>query len=259
MGLIKENGLINSIWSYFNKILYLNSSSIITISEGMSQTISKYCPHGKQIHVIHNWVDTNFIFPIEKENNWFAKKYNQVSKITVLYSGNLGASHDFMTLLESALILKGNTEIFFIIIGEGAQKKKIDDFIKSNYLSNVLTLPLQDAKVLPYSLSTTDIGVVTLDEKVGLYSVPSKTYYMMAAGSVILGFGSNESELARLIRKYDMGANFSSSQAPLVSEFLLDMTANKRLLQKYKDNSRKASLEFSNKNATEYYSIINKN
>ena len=72
-------------------------------------------------------------------------------------------------------------------------------------LKNVLLLPYQKKEILPFSLGAADIGIVTLSEGAENISVPSKTYYTLAAGSAIIALASLESELALLIEKYNCG------------------------------------------------------
>ena len=48
-------------------------------------------------------------------------------------------------------------------------------------------LPFQPAEALPYSMTSGDIAVVTLGKGTEGISMPSKCYYMMAAGCAILG------------------------------------------------------------------------
>jgi glycosyltransferase involved in cell wall biosynthesis len=256
LGLIKRNGFIDKIWTWFNKKLYKNASSIITISGGMASTIQYYCTQETRIHVVSNWVDSNFISPMPKTENWFAQKYNQVDKLTVLYSGNLGATHDFDTLLEAIKILRPEKNIYFIIIGEGFKKQFIEEYQQKHELSNLLILPLQSKESLPYTLTCADIGVITLDDNASTVSVPSKTYYMMAAGSAIMALGAADSELSELIRKYTIGRNFSKGQFGDIVSYILEMKDNNDNLNMYRNNSRNASKLFSPDNAKMYYELI---
>jgi glycosyltransferase involved in cell wall biosynthesis len=254
--LIRKNGFVDRIFKSLNKSLYANATSIITISDIMAQAARRYCSESKKIHVIPNWVDNEFIKPIPKKNNRFAIKYQQNTKLTVLYSGNLGSTHDFDTLLEAIRELRSRTDISFVIIGEGIKRKLIESYKIKYKLDNLLMLPLQSKDELPFTLACADIGVITLDQDASHVSVPSKTYYMMAAGSAILALGSDDSELSDLVRKFNIGKNFTKGKVKELVEFILELNANKDELLKYKTNSRNASELFTPKNAEEYYKII---
>ena len=101
------------------------------------------------------------------------------------------------------------TKIIFIIIGDGAKKSIVNSFQKKYNLQNLLNLPFQDISMLPHSLTASDISIVldsmSSKQSISTASIPSKVYYLMAAGSVIYAEADNESELNRLINKYDLG------------------------------------------------------
>ena len=47
-----------------------------------------------------------------------------------MYSGNQGRGHDFLTVLETASILKDNKDIIFVFIGNGYQNKFLNYEVK---------------------------------------------------------------------------------------------------------------------------------
>jgi glycosyltransferase involved in cell wall biosynthesis len=257
LGIIKRYKLIDRIWTRLNKKLYKHASSIITISDGMANTIRYYCKAEKQINTVPNWVDSNFIQPVEKSKNWFAIENGQIDKFTVLYSGNLGTTHDFDTLLEVIKKLKPYSDISFIIIGDGFKKQYIEEYKQKNELDNLILLPLQPKEFLPFTLACADIGVITLSDEASNVSVPSKTYYMMAAGSAILALGAENSELGELIRNYKIGMNYSKGQVLGIVSYILELKNNNHAIKEFSINSRNTAKLFSPVNAERYYEIIN--
>jgi glycosyltransferase involved in cell wall biosynthesis len=173
-----------------------------------------------------------------------------------MYSGNLGITHDIESIVYAAEKLKNNLAIKFVIIGGGAKKEKIKQMVMDLSLTNVLLLPYQDKEVLPFTLSCADIGVVTLDKGAENISVPSKIYYLLAAGSVILALSSKKSELGLLIDKYNCGKVIDDASVESITEFILHLHNNKSDLEKYKIESRKASHDFTVENAKLYYEYI---
>ena len=59
-------------------------------------------------------------------------------------------------------------------------------FKRKNNLSNVTFLPYQESKILPYSFSSADFGIVSLGTGAEGLSVPSKTFYFLASGVTLL-------------------------------------------------------------------------
>jgi len=202
---LRANSMIVRIWSAFNRIMLVNADRIFTISECMAETLTQYLDSKeKQIPplvVVPTWVDSKVLRPIPKEQNWFAMEQGQVDKLTVLYSGNLGLSHDLEVIISAAQVLSNRPEVNFMIIGQGPRWDNLRERVKLLNIHNVLLLPFQSEEVLPYSLAIGDVAVVTLDKGLEGLSMPSKTYYAMAAGSAIAGICTAQSDLERIISK----------------------------------------------------------
>ena len=253
-GVIKKNSVVNTIWSGLNKGCFNRATSIFTLGKPLAIAISNYTE--KKPVIIHNWVNTDFVKPIPREGNPFVEKHNLSGKFVVMYSGNLGESHDLESILTAAEILQANQKIKFVIIGDGAKKERIYNYVAEKNLSNVLLLPYQENTMLPFSLGCADVGVVTLDEGAGSVSVPSKTYYMLSAGSVILAIAPAESELAAIIRDYDCGKIFQKGKTDEIAGFIETLSQNHELADEYKSRSRTASFHFSPENAKMFVNTI---
>jgi glycosyltransferase involved in cell wall biosynthesis len=254
LGVMKESSFIIKIWRKLNVSCFGKADTLFTLGQHLSSAIKKYTD--KDPVIIPNWTNSDFLKPVARQENPFAVKYKLTDKLVVMYSGNLGMTHDIESIVNTAALLKENTNIHFVIIGEGAKKTKIIKMVEEKKLENVLILPYQDKETLPYSLGCADIGVVTLSQGAENISVPSKTYYMLAAGSAILALSSKESELGILIENYQCGRVFDNADAKDIGEFILGLYENSGELNRYKVNSRTASLNFTPKNAELYYKYI---
>ncbi|MGL4621937.1 MAG: glycosyltransferase family 4 protein, partial [Chroococcidiopsis sp.] len=79
----KKNWLVKC-WRLLNEKVWQNSEKIIVLSSTMREKVLSHSPEmSDKIVVIHNWANPNWIVPIEKENNWFAQKYELVNTFTV--------------------------------------------------------------------------------------------------------------------------------------------------------------------------------
>lgn len=255
--MITKDSLIARIWKNRNRKCFENASSIFTLGKSLSDAIRKYT--SKSPVIIHNWTNTDFIKPLRKEENPFILEHKLQDKMVVMYSGNLGITHNIEAIVSAAEQLKNNSEIRFIIIGDGGKKEKIVSMIAQRQLSNILLLPYQDKIMLPYSLASADISVITLGEGAESVSVPSKTYYTLAAGSAVLAVAAASSELGVLVEKYDCGKIFSGEQVKQIADFISEMQTKKDKLDHYKMNAREASKFFTPENARVYYDVITKN
>lgn len=251
-GYLKKDSFNYSIWAKINKKLFTEAKTTFTISENMSQTISSYSTFVEPI-IIYNWVDTSFIKPIKKSDNWFIDKYALKDKFIIMYSGNLGQTHDLESLVEAANLLRDYAKIQFLIVGEGVKKNLLIKMIEDYQLDNVLILPFQESEVIPFSMSAADIGVVTLGIGAETLSVPSKTYYMLSAGNCILAIAAQKSELGNLIKTYECGSIFNPGNSIEIAKYILQMEKNQSEFNTKCKNSRTASEDFTTKNALKFY------
>lgn len=203
-GYFSPNSSIGKKWRDLNRKAFHHAKRLFTISDGMRDVLTQYAA-AERWEVVYPWVDTSFIKPIPKSENPFVRKYGLQDKIVFSYSGNMGATHDLMPLMYLAKEVKGRSDFFFLFIGDGTERDKLAGFAKDNELTNTLFLPFQDPKTLPYSFTAADIGVVALSGAASQLSIPSKTFYQMAAGNAILCIAEQESEIARLIKNNNCG------------------------------------------------------
>ena len=77
------------------------------------------------------------------DENWFVKKHGLMYKKVIVYSGNMGHTHDLMTLMQTAKELQNIEKSFhFLFIGDGSQKESLQNFKKNHNLINVSFLSL---------------------------------------------------------------------------------------------------------------------
>ena len=254
-GTLKRTNFFVKWWAKKNiSRIYKKAKVVYTLSGSMANALEQYTSREK-IQIIPNWADTSFLKPIaHKDNSWLVEKGLQ-DKFIVMYSGNIGDTHKVEKLVDVANLLKDRKDIQFVIIGAGSKKEVVKARIIELGVENVLLLPFQDKEVIPYSIGAADIGVITLDEKSSAVSVPSKTYSMMAVGSCLMCIASKNSELSDLVNKYNCGKVYSSEDVQGMKNFIDKMASDKELLSQMKENSRKASLNFTPENAKRYVEL----
>jgi len=255
---LKPSSPLYKIWQRWNRKIFSKASGIITLSKSMKEAVQAYIPEKRfeKVTIIPNWYDeTAFSSAIaEPESRTFQNSWE--GKMVVLYSGNFGLTHDLETLVETARIVEKESSLVFILAGEGAKKIKLMELAKKHQLKNLEFLPFQSTPDFSSLLRRADIAVVSLGSGAESISVPSKTYNSMAAGLCLLGISGQDSALSEMIAYYTLGKNVLPGNAQTASEFLLYLTRDKTSLENYKLASRKASENFTSKNADFYSSFI---
>ena len=248
---ISENNPIYTAWEGMNRMIFGKAKNIFTLSESMALQLSEYVPK-ERITVIPNWSGSTKFGPVSREENPFIADNKLERKFVVLYSGNIGYTHNVEVLTEVAEKLKEETDICFLFIGEGRKKEELVKIAKQKNLDNCRFMTWQSPDILPYSLSAADLGVVTLNDTTAQLSVPSKTYNLMAAGVALLSIAPETSALAQLIQDHKNGRNFNAGQTMEIVDFILQCRNNRKELSVMSENSLKASKKYTYSNAELY-------
>ena len=237
---VAPNHWIIKFWEFVNFKVWIRAESLIVLSEPMKQLlVQKNKNLADKIHVIHNWADPQFIIPIAKSENWFAKQYGLTDCFVVLYSGNLGRCHDSKTILECAQLLSNRSDIKFVFIGNGAGSQIIKTAIASGELPNVLQLPYQEKEVLPFSLTACDLSLVSILPNVGDTVAPSKMYGILAAGRPVAVIGPKDNYLQEIIEEGDCGKCFDNGDAQGLADYICWLQSNSNIQENLGKNARK--------------------
>lgn len=245
LDVLKPSSLTAKLWGWFTKLIYNHADRLVVIGEDMRKIVmEKTNPHvWKRIELIHNWADSGEIRPVAKEKNSFLQQYDLQSKIVLQYSGTMGRTHNIEPILEAAIKLKAQEDIVFMFVGGGNKKKLVEQFVKTHELNNVIVLPYQPFDVLPQTLSAATFSFVCLEDEFTGYSVPSKSYGIMASKSPIIGLLREDSEIADTIRQYDCGVLYSENNHQSLSDFLLELLKDKERIQQMGENGYAAFLQ----------------
>lgn len=248
---IRQGHWVYKLWSRWNCKLFDKAKCVFTLSEGMAQQISSYVDRSR-IKVVPLWPASESFAPIKKEDNPFVLKHSLEDKFVILYSGNMGYTHNVDILVEVAEILRDNEYIHFLFIGDGKKKNDMMQIVNEKQLNNCSFLDWQPFDILPYSLASADLGVVALNDETALTSVPSKTFNLLAVGAPLLCIASENSEIARIVSKYKNGLVCSAINPMKIADFILKVANDKELYKKMSLSSLQAVKEYTMKNAYLY-------
>lgn len=228
---VKPNHFLTKFWRIINYHTWKNASNIIALSPAMKERIIQQCPKTKnKISVIHSWADPKLIVPIPKHRNWFAWKHQLVDVFTVIYSGNMGRCHDMETLLETIILLR-DEPIRFVFIGGGAKRRDFMNQVQELSLLNCLFLPYQEKEVLPYSLTSGNLSLVSVSPGMQDLVAPSKVYSALSSGRPIAAVCPKESYLNDLISDAGCGTTFENGDIQGLANFILYLLKDDKAAQ----------------------------
>jgi hypothetical protein len=186
---------------------YAAADQVVVVSEGFRDNlISRGVPAGK-VHTIRNGVDTRRFAPAaDSRTDGSATRATAALRARlgaapgdclVLYAGTHGISQGLPAVADAAAKLAGRP-VRFAFVGDGADKRRLEQRVAELGLDNVTLLPGVPSSEMPVLLAAADICLVPLRD-VPLFStfIPSKMFEYLAAGKPVIG--SVRGEAARLL------------------------------------------------------------
>lgn len=221
-GLIKEKSLLYKYFEMWQQAVYKNSDKMICISDDMKKFIKSKGISEKKINVIYNWGYSNETVDIPWDENLFVKKYNlSHDKFYAIYAGNIGRMQNVELVVRAAEKLESNTNIQFLIIGDGAYKENIEKEVKEKNLSNVKMLPLQDSKLATSIYSAAGVNIIPLVPGGIKTALPSKTGVCLACGRPVVFCFDKQSAFDKICEKYKSGCCVSSTNENELAKAIL--------------------------------------
>jgi colanic acid biosynthesis glycosyl transferase WcaI len=183
------NSLEHGILVFFDQV--------ITISYRMSGRLCEKGVPTERVSVVRNWVDLDEIHPLARPSLYREKLNYTQDDFVVLYSGSIGAKQGLDVLLDAARRLADQTEIKFVIAGEGPAKNKLMN--SASYLGNVRFLSFQPYEQLNEFLNLADLHVLTQMTGTADLVLPSKLGGMLGSGKRVLITTDSDTELADFV------------------------------------------------------------
>jgi colanic acid biosynthesis glycosyl transferase WcaI len=226
-----KNKILEKILLYFEIRFYRFAAHIQVATSNQLNYLTHLGISENKITLIPDWVDSSSITPKQKLNN-FRKKNLLMNKFLLVYSGNMGYSSDLKTVIESAKFLEMNTDIHFLLAGDGALKDALIDLTKNLNLKNVTFLPFQDRDNFIEVLAASDMSLITLNKNFTTVSSQGKMYSIMSAGRPILAIMNKEAWGADLILDEKIGGCVDPGEPKkLASEILFWYEKNEELIE----------------------------
>lgn len=230
MGAIKNKRLQEWLFS-LERFVYSKAAAVTTITSGMALKITEKGTPAAKVRIVPNFADPDALPPGDKINP-FSIRHGLAYKFVVSYAGNIGPAQDLGLLLNAAKCLADRSDIQFLIMGDGTDRRYIRSRIEQEGLSNVTMLDYQPFAVIPDVYATTDLGLVPQAGSISESAIPSKVYRIMAAGRPILTYTTPGSDLDRLITGHGCGLSVEAGNVEKLVEAILDAASAPRKLKR---------------------------
>lgn len=192
LGLLSKRGKKAPIYYYFRnkeKKLYEISDYIGCMSKANVDYVLNNNPEISTdiVGVCPNSIEITDIKQKKDQKNVILEKYNiPVNKKIFIYGGNLGKPQGIPHLIECLKEQLKNSEVFYLIIGDGTEYNKLEEFFLKFKPVNMYLMHSISKNDFDELLTVCDIGMVFLDHRFTIPNFPSRALSYMQAGLPIL-------------------------------------------------------------------------
>ncbi len=256
VGLVKKDSWIVSLAETIENLAYRKAAKISVIAEDFLTKLVEQGVNKNRIVCIPNWVDLNFIRPLDK-NNSFREEHNLQGKFVVVYSGNIALTQGLETVVKAAASLKEKSEISFVILGEEKARQQLQECCDNYQADNVTLLPLVPREKLPEMLSAADVGLVIQKKTVTAFNLPSKIPVILASGRPIIASVPDTGTAMRVVKESGGGIVVTPEDSQALAQAIVELYENPDKLQELGQQGRKYAEEnFGSKNALNSYEAL---
>ena len=230
------------ILGFFSKMVqwfYRRSDKILISSKGFANSICEKGDFAEKIIYFPNWVDkaltakSDIVTP-DVPNGFVA-----------MFTGNIGASQDFGTVLSAAERLKEHKDIHFVIVGNGRAREWVEQQIIERGLNETVhcvgSYPLE---AMPATFAKADVLFAALkDEPIFALTVPAKIQAYMSSGKPIISMINGEA--MELVREVACGMAVAAEDSKAFADAVLQMS---QLSQSEREQMGNRGREFASNN-----------
>ena len=154
------------------------------------------------LEVLFNW--TNVATRLMARPN-LRTRLGLEGKIIFVYGGNLGVAQDIDNVLRLASNMAEETDVVFLLLGEGSESDRIRLGIERRGMTNIVMHPAVPTEEYLDILAECDVGLITLRRDLKTQNFPGKMLSYMELHKPMLASINPGNDLSAIIRSHDAG------------------------------------------------------
>jgi len=237
VGMGKGNSMLHRSLAKIAGFLYRRADRIVVVTPAFEEHLVKHwrVPRAK-ISVVENGVETGLFTPQPATDE--RRELRAEGKFVVSYIGTMGMAHGLETVIAAALQLRdSNPRIVFLLLGEGAEKRRIIALAREHNLHNLRFVDQQPRERIPAYICASDACLVLL-KKTDLFKtvIPTKMLeFMSCARPVILGV---EGQAREILEEARAGVAIEPENAEALANAVCYLASNRELAREMGQNGR---------------------
>jgi len=202
------------------RFIYKHTDKLLMASKAYEKSIRSFGVADDKLEYFPNWAE-DYFKPLTDSD--FKHKNLLPDGFKIMFAGNIGESQDFQFILRAAEKLRGNSDIKWVIIGDGRKAQWLRDEIAGRKLEdNFFVLGSFPVETMSNFFSYADAMLVSLKkEAIFELTVPAKLQAYMACGKPILTMLDGEG--SRIVEEAQAGFVCASGDAECLAKNILKM------------------------------------
>lgn len=208
LGMMPENSLLYKYFRNKEISLYKQADYIGCMSAANVSYIREYNIYisADIIEVCPNSVEPVYLHMNEDDVWRIREGYGiPIEKTVFIYGGNLGKAQGVDFLMECIKTNEESYQAYILIVGDGTEFNRIQEFIDSHNLKNTKLLdrvPKGDYDLLT---NASDVGLIFLDPRFTIPNFPSRLLSYMQAAKPVLAFTDRNTDIGQVIESGNFG------------------------------------------------------
>lgn len=205
IGMMGKSGLKGLLYKFFRqkeKKLYAVSDYIGCMSQVNVDYVLRHNPEVKEdaVEVCPNSVEVTDMRVSADIRDEMRRKYGiPLDKTVFVYGGNLGKPQGIPFLIQCLKSQMGNQEAYFLIVGDGTEFGKLEQFFHEQKPENMQLMKRLPKEDYDRMVAACDVGMIFLDHRFTIPNFPSRLLSYMQAGVPVLAVTDPNTDIGKAI------------------------------------------------------------
>jgi len=175
-----ESGVVVRLLEAVETALYRSAAGIVVNTRAFIDHIAARGIPRERIELIYNGIDPDLFRP-QPPDAELLREHGLEGKHVIAYIGTLGLAHGLATIVEAADLLRDDPRLAFVLIGDGADRERIETEARERSLTNLHMVGLRPRDEVPRWIASSALLLVMLrDLPVFRTVIPSKLFEFWA-------------------------------------------------------------------------------
>ena len=224
---VMRKGLLVRFLERLERLGYRRADRIVAVTDSFVPHIAERCGDAVKIDVIKNGVDLR-LFSGEGSPEEAKRALGLEGKSVAAYVGTLGMAHGLDTVLDAARLTANDRRIAWVLVGDGAERRRLVERAAAESLRNVHILGQRPKSDMPMVWAATDFSMILLRRNDLFKKVlPSKIFEAMGMRRpIVLGV---EGEAKELLDTAGAGIAITPESAEELAQAIVNLADDREL------------------------------